>query len=221
MVNSLFITLEGGEGAGKSTLMKKLAQALRDQGYEVVETRQPGGTRLGEQIREWLLHHRADMKIGPYAELMLFLADRTQHIEEVIAPALKSGKIVLCDRFNDSTVAYQGVARGIGSDVVERLCIMACHGILPQLTLYLDVDPTIGLQRTRGTAKDSAAAGKMDRIESEQIQFHQKVRSAMKELAVKHPERIHALDASQPQPVVFRDAMTIVTEKLDQLQFSQ
>lgn len=214
MMKSLFITLEGGEGAGKSSLMRKLSNALKRQGYQVVETRQPGGTLLGEQIREWLLHHKENIRIGAYAELMLFLADRTQHIEEVIVPALEAGKIVICDRFNDSTVAYQGAARGIGAEVVEKQCELACHGILPNLTLYLDVDPAIGLDRTRRTLKDTAAAGQVDRIESEQIDFHRKVRSAMQMQAKKHPERIHTIDASIPQDEVFKRALAVITEKV-------
>lgn len=218
MKKPLFVTLEGGEGAGKSSLMRKLAKALRGLAYEVVETRQPGGTRLGEQIREWLLSHREDVRIGKYAELMLFLADRTQHIDEVISPALEAGKIVICDRFNDSTVAYQGVARGIGADVVEKQCELACHGIVPDLTLYLDVDPAIGLERTRRTLKATAGAGQVDRIESEQIDFHQTVRKAMQMLAQKHPERIYTIDAAQPQDKVFQNALERVMGQINHLQ---
>lgn len=208
----LFITLEGGEGTGKSTLIEKLKDSLTAQGYDVVATREPGGTRLGEAVRELLLHHNEGVRIGNYAELMLFLAARTQHIEELIEPSLRLGKIVLCDRFNDSTVAYQGSARGLGIDVVQKQCELACHGVLPDLTLYLDVDPDIGLQRTRGVKKDSAELGSVDRIESEEILFHQKVREGMLKIAQDDPKRIYTIDASASLDEVFGAALEVVLE---------
>lgn len=121
-----FVTLEGGEGAGKSSLVSFLAQLLKERGYEVVVTREPGGTPLGEMIRHWLLTHQDSIQIGDQAELLLFLAARAQHIEEIIKPALEAGKIVLCDRFNDSTVAYQGVARRLDPVYVQQLCDLVC-----------------------------------------------------------------------------------------------
>ena len=120
--HSLFITFEGGEGAGKSTLLKKLAHDLNQKGYEVVITREPGGSLLGKQIRQWLLNRNESILIHSVPELLLFLADRAQHLEEVIKPALANGKVVICDRFNDSTVAYQGAARGLGVEFVQNLC---------------------------------------------------------------------------------------------------
>lgn len=211
---SFFITLEGGEGSGKSTLIEKLAAALSRDGYEVVKTREPGGTKLGEEVRRLLLSHQSGISICSYAELMLFLAARTQHIDEVIAPALQTGKIVICDRYNDSTVAYQGAARGLGIAAVQKQCELACHGVLPDLTLFLDVDPEIGLARTRQANKEMAQEGSVDRIESEKFIFHQTVREAMLALAAENPQRIQTLDANRPLDEVFQKALEIITEAL-------
>ncbi|HRD55508.1 MAG TPA: dTMP kinase, partial [Parachlamydiaceae bacterium] len=145
----MLITFEGGEGAGKTTLIKELAKALFAVGHHVVQTREPGGSRLGEHIRSWLLKHDFDVKVGKEAELLLFLAARAQHLEELIVPSIKAGKIVLCDRFNDSTIVYQGIARGIGFEKVEKLCQLVSAHTEPALTLLLDVDPVIGLMRTK------------------------------------------------------------------------
>src|SRR5580658_5141815 len=143
-----FVTFEGGEGSGKTTLLAQLSDVLTQQGYQVVNTREPGGTPLGETIRHWVLHQDPIKRIGNKAELLLFLAARAQHIEEVILPALQEGKIVLCDRFNDSTVAYQGWARGLGIKYVQKLCRLICGKVIPQLTLFLNVSPEVGLARS-------------------------------------------------------------------------
>ncbi|MBF8262627.1 MAG: tmk, partial [Parachlamydiales bacterium] len=163
----LFITFEGGEGAGKSTLIDEVARQLASDGYHVVKTREPGGTHIGEHIRSLLLDHAQNRPLSAYAELCLFLAARAQQIEEIIAPALEARKIVLCDRFNDSTIAYQGVARGLGVEEVSAFCQFICHGIQPQLTLYLDIDPAVGLSRARRDQPQIAGARGYDRIESE------------------------------------------------------
>ena len=194
----LFITCEGGEGSGKTTLIHSLEQALLKHGYEVVRTREPGGSALGNQIRECLLHH--DFSICTHAELMLFLASRAQHVHELIQPALLASKVVLCDRFNDSTVAYQGIARGLGSDFVQRMCDFVCQDIVPDLTLFLDIDPVEGLNRTKRRMVEA------DRIESERLEFHQKVRHGLQELAGKYAERIRVIDASQSTDYVFNEA---------------
>lgn len=211
---ALFITFEGGEGAGKSTIVERLAQDLRDRGFDVVATREPGGSKLGEQIRQWLLQHQGEVVIGDCAELLLFLAARAQHVSEVIKPALAQGKIVLCDRFNDSTVAYQGVARGLGMEAVERECAFACQGVAPDVTLFLDIDPLTGLARTRKASKASASAGEVDRIEAEQIAFHEQVREALYLLEQKHPLRIRRVDASQPLQQVYEESRDIVLSAL-------
>lgn len=207
---SLFITCEGGEGAGKSTLLRNLAEHLKVQGYEVLSTREPGGVPLGEEIRKILLSPECKAPISLRAELMLFLAARAQHIEELIKPALAAGKIVLCDRFNDSTVAYQGYARGLGAETVQRLCSFVCNGIEPDLTLFLDVDPSEGLQRTQRTHKDTARQGCVDRIEAEKLEFHQRVRQGMRRLLAQYPERIRLIDANQPSDAVFDSAIKFI-----------
>lgn len=210
----LFVTLEGGEGTGKSTVIERLSKDLRKRGYNVLTTREPGGSKLGEQIRVWLLHHEPDVKVGDYAELLLFLAARTQHLEEIILPALDQGKVVLCDRFNDSSIAYQGAARGLGMDAVEKQCELACRGVSPDITLFMDVDPKIGLERTRKTTKASASEGEVDRIESETLDFHQEVLEAMRKLAKKHPERMKTIDASQPLEDMYAHCLEVVLDRL-------
>ncbi len=215
MKSSLFVTLEGGEGTGKSTLLARLIETLTAQGYSVVATREPGGTALGEKIRELVLHQNTDITVCDHAELMLFLAARTQHIHELIEPSLNKGKIVICDRFNDSTVSYQGAARGLGMHKVQQQCELACDGVLPQLTLFLDLDPQIGLERTKRITKDSAGEGSVDRIESEKLQFHHSVRDAMRQLAKENPQRIQTIDASQSLDAVYAEALETILEKIN------
>ena len=210
---SLFISLEGGEGAGKTSLIATLEKAFVATGLSVVRAREPGGTPLGEVIRQSLLNHDLTVRIGSKAELLLFLAARAQDIEDVIAPALKTGKVVLCDRFNDSTVAYQGAARGLGIDFVQDLCNTICGDVIPDITLYLDVDPTLGLDRTRHAVKENAKTGMVDRIESEKLAFHATVRQAMLQQAKAYPDRIFVIDASQSHAHVFEAAMAVIKQK--------
>lgn len=212
--HSLFITCEGGEGVGKTTLISKLKNELINRGLEVVVTREPGGSKLGEQIRRWLLNRDSDLLIGNKAELLLFLAARVQHIEEVIKPALEAKKIVLCDRFNDSTVAYQGTARGLGRQCVQTLCDLVCDQVTPDLTFFIDADPKVGLARTQRAHKENAKAGEVDRIEAEKLGFHQKVRQGLQELAKLYPERIYTLDGSGSIQNVFTEALKQVEKKL-------
>ena len=203
----LFITFEGGEGAGKTTLISNLHHELLQRGYDVVVTREPGGSKLGNHIRHWLLNRDFDFTVGTNAELLLFLAARAQHIEELIRPALAAGKTVLCDRFNDSTVAYQGVARGLGLDAVQNLCDLVCGEIVPNLTFFIDVDPSEGLRRTRCVDKENSKAGEVDRIESEALAFHQRVRDGLQQLAARYPQRIHTLDGHHPPADVLLSAI--------------
>ena len=196
----IFITFEGGEGAGKSTLIEETARQLASDGYSIVKTREPGGTNLGEHIRLLLLEHEPNP--SAYAELCLFLASRAQHIQEVIAPALESRKIVLCDRFNDSTIAYQGWARGLGMEKVAQFCEFICQGVQPRLTLYLDIDPAVGLARARKNSPEIAGARGYDRIESEDLVFHQKIREAFRLIHEKNKERFVMLDATQSLSVL-------------------
>lgn len=213
-MQGLFITLEGGEGSGKTTLLKLLHEQLTKQGWNVVTTREPGGSRLGETIRDWVLQSRAGVAISSKAELLLFLAARAQHIQELILPALQQKKIVLCDRFNDSTIAYQGGARGLGIDYVKSLCDAACGEVVPSLTLLLDVSPEIGLMRSKGVEKKHASAGELDRIESENLQFHLKISEAFRYLAKKENERIHVINANHPFPQVIEEAFSIVGQRI-------
>lgn len=203
--HGLFITFEGGDGSGKTTLLQRIDTALRQQGHAVVKTREPGGSLLGEQVREWLLHK--DHPTCLQAELLLFLAGRAQHVDELIKPAVQSGKIVLCDRFNDSTVAYQAYARELDKDFVQNLCDFACNGTVPDLTFFLDVDPAVGLKRTQ---KRNQA---VDRFEQQEIEFHHKVRFGMQQLAKQFPERICVLDASKSPEEVFHCAWQHLTTK--------
>lgn len=208
------ITFEGGEGAGKSTLLRNLERALKDEGHEVLVCHEPGGTLLGEHVREWVLSQKNNQNfLSPMAELLLFLAARAQNLQEHIIPALSQNKIVLCDRFNDSTVAYQGVARGLGVELVAQLCDSVCQGVSPNLTFFLDLDPIEGLKRTKKLHKKHAGAGELDRIESEALEFHQKVRNGLREQARKYPSRIYTIDSTQPVDHVFQ----LAWNKLDSL----
>ena len=196
----MFISFEGGEGAGKSTLIEKIYAHLAHLGKPVLLTRAPGGTMTGELIRHLLLHHD-EKDISARTELFLFLADRSQHVQEVILPALNQKNIVLCDRFNDSTVAYQGGARGFEIDWIRKLCHFATQDLEPDITLYLDIDPLEGLSRVKRSK---------DRIEKETLAFHQKIRSAYLAIAKKEPKRFHVLDGSQPPDDVFEHAMQLL-----------
>lgn len=182
-----FLSFEGGDGAGKSTLMQGVYAKLLQEGVRVTKTRAPGGTSLGTKIRELLLH--GDIELVGRAELFLFLADRAQHVKECILPALERGEVVLCDRFNDSTVAYQGVARGMDTEFVRSLCLFATEGLEPDRTFYLDIDPEEGLKRVCRTGATH------DRIESEGCSFQQRIREAFISMSQKEPLRIQTLDA--------------------------
>jgi dTMP kinase len=183
----LLITFEGPEGSGKSTQSALLARRLRGDGHEVVEVREPGGTAIGEEIRETLLRSsHPDML--PLTELFLFLAARTQIVDEVILPELEGGGVVVCDRFADSTTVYQGMARGIERDVVDRLNALACRDLKPDLTLLLDLDPDVGLARL--TEKN--------RLDRETQSFHARVRAGYLALAQEEPGRFRIVDASAP-----------------------
>ncbi|WP_075882832.1 dTMP kinase [Candidatus Protochlamydia sp. W-9] len=208
-----FITIEGGEGSGKSTLLNQLGDYFRNKGFEVIQTREPGGTKLGESIRHLLLNHEDSISIGHQAELLLFLAARAQHVEELIQPALKAGKIVLCDRFNDSTIAYQGAARSLDAKKIQNFCQLVCAEILPDWTLFLDVSPEIGLARTQKIQKDHAQMGQLDRIESEKIEFHERVRQAFLSLVQQEPQRIYRIDANESQSKVLQKALEFLEEQ--------
>ena len=189
----MFITLEGMEGSGKSTLLRGLAGRLAAGGRDVVSTREPGGSALGKQLRALLLCAESD--VVPEAELFLFLADRAQHVAQVIRPALNRGAVVLCDRYIDSTLVYQGVGRGFDPARLRLLCDMATGGLWPDATLVLDLEVTAGLGRaaSRHQADNSFAAE--GRFEAESLAFHQQVRQGFVRLAAQEPERFSVLDA--------------------------
>jgi len=201
----IFITFEGIDGSGKSTQLVKAAQYLEEKGISCMQTRDPGGTELGLQLRNILLNHTG--KIYPFCELFLYLADRAQHVDEKIIPAINSGKAVLCDRFIDSTIAYQGYARGLNPEEITTLNNMVTHSILPDLTLLYDIDPAISLTRI-GRSKD--------RLESESLCFHSKVREGYLEQSRQHPARIRVINANQPLEEVFKDTLKFLEEFLSQ-----
>lgn len=192
MKKGIFITIEGGEGAGKTTILRGIAEWLEAQGWEVVATREPGGIPIAEKIREVILDRRhADMDAR--TEALLYAAARRQHLVQKVEPALAAGKAVLCDRFVDSSLAYQGYARGLGIGEVWEINRFAMGDLLPDLTLYLDVRPEIGLGRIR-----SAGGREINRLDLEDLEFHRKVREGYRLLAERHPERIVTIDAEQP-----------------------
>ena len=186
----LFITLEGGDGSGKSTQAQLLGEWLQEQGHTVVRTREPGGTEVGVAIREIVLHHRGE--VSPRAEALLYAADRAQHIATLVRPALARGEIVIQDRYLDSSVAYQGAGRVLGGTEVRDLSLWAAEGLLPDLTLLLDLDETAARGRLDKANKV------FDRLEAEKGEFHGRVRTAFLALAADEPERFLVLDASLP-----------------------
>jgi dTMP kinase len=207
MTGGHFITLEGGEGAGKTTLLTTLRSRLETSGHEVVLTREPGGTQGAEAIRALLVTGAAD-RWTALSELCLFFAAREDHLERLIRPALKRGAIVLCDRFSDSTRAYQGQAGGAGREAVEALDALIVGPTQPDLTLILDIDPAIGLKRA------AARRGTEDRFEGKAFAFHTALRAAYLDLAERFPERCGVLDASVTPGVLAEAAWTLVTGRL-------
>ena len=190
---SPFVTFEGIEGSGKSTHLRQLAAELRRRGRDVLETREPGATRAGGAIRELLLAANG-APLTPLAELFLYCADRAQHLDEVVRPALAAGRVVLCDRFSDSTIAYQGYGRGLSLETVRALDASARRGLEPTLTILLDCPIADGLARARGRARSAAP----DRFEAEASAFHERVRAGFLELAAASPARFVVVDASAP-----------------------
>lgn len=192
-----FISFEGGEGCGKSTQIKALAKNLEARGREVLLTREPGGTPLGEALRNLIQHDSEGQAMCPQAELLLFAASRAQLAREVIQPALDAGKIVLCDRYLDSTTVYQGVARALDPAEVAAINQFATGTVRPHCTLLLDLDPETGLERVQARSK-----GALDRMEREPLEFFQAVRQGYLDLAAGEPKRFHVFDASlDPQTI--------------------
>jgi dTMP kinase len=208
-MKGLFITLEGPEGSGKSTLANGLAKRLKDLGHDVAQTREPGGTPTGEAIRDILQHDKAGEPIFPEAEALLFAASRAQLVRGVILPALEKGQHVICDRFADSTTAYQGYGRGLGVERMLEINGFAVNGAMPDLTILIDVDVKLGFQRLRRRRQGH------DRMERERLEFHERVRKGYLELARRWPERFRVVDGGRAADVVEEEAWKFVQEKLD------
>ncbi|MBR21571.1 MAG: dTMP kinase [Microcella pacifica] len=189
-MTGLFLTLEGGDGSGKSTQMGALTAWLEQQGRTVVQSREPGGTDLGLELREIVLHRRGF--IAPRAEALLYAADRAHHIATVVRPALERGDVVIQDRYLDSSVAYQGAGRVLKAREVRDLSLWATEGLLPDLTVLLDLDPAVGRERL------TESRTRYDRLEAEEADFHERVRAAYLALAEAEPERFLVLNATRP-----------------------
>lgn len=195
MKKGLFVSFEGGEGAGKSTQIARLTETLLERSLSVLVTRQPGGTDYGRRIRELILTPHASEQLSSRAELFLYLADRAHHVDTVIRPALEAGQIVLCDRYTDSTLAYQGYGRQLDIDRLRALNDEATQNLKPDLSFWLDLDPEMGRQR-------AGARGELDRLEAEAQSFHERVRAGYRELARMEPERWRYIDAAAPVDAV-------------------
>jgi dTMP kinase len=207
-----FITFEGIEGSGKSTQIALLAEFLTSRGRKVMLTREPGGTVIGDQIRKILLDP-ANKALDATSELLLYAASRAQHLTEVIRPALKAGRIVLCDRFSDATLAYQGYGRGLDREMIRTLDRMVTGEMRPDLTLLLDIDTTTGLARAHGRNSSRGLEGEA-RFENEDVAFHTRVRQGYRALAEEEPDRIRVVDASRPPDQVQRTIREIADKML-------
>lgn len=201
----MFITLEGVEGSGKSSVVGRLQAWLEQLGLSVLVTREPGGSRLGQMIRPILLDARND-DLTAESELFLYMADRAQHVRQVLMPALAAGQVVLCDRFADSTVAYQGYGRGVDLSELAALNKVAQAGLQPDLTLLFDLDVTIGLERARKRNTELGIAQAEGRFEAEAMEFHQRIRGGFLALAEENAWRFRIIDASRSPDEVFEQA---------------
>jgi dTMP kinase len=207
-----FITFEGIEGSGKSTQIVLLANYLTARGVRHVLTREPGGTLIGNQIRKILLDP-ANSALDPAAELLLYAASRAQHLREIIMPALAGGAIVLCDRFSDATLAYQGYGRGLDIEMIRELDRIVTAGMRPDLTLLFDIDAASGIARARGRNNSHGLEAEA-RFENEELAFHERVKQGYLALVVQEPERFQVLDASSPVEAIQAKVTEIVEERL-------
>jgi dTMP kinase len=200
MKQGLFVSFEGPEGAGKTTIIDMLIEDLKKEGFQAISTREPGGIEIAEQIREVILN-KNNTAMDARTEALLYAAARRQHLVEKVKPALEAGSVLLCDRFIDSSLAYQGFARGLGIDEVLSINQFAIEDMMPRVTFYFDLDPKIGLERIH---KNNGR--EVNRLDLEKIEFHQKVREGYLILADRYPERIVKIDASRPLQQVFGEA---------------
>ena len=204
----MFITLEGPEGSGKTTAVNYAVSKLEEMGYQIVRTREPGGTPIAEQIRNVILD-KANTSMDPRTEALLYAASRRQHLVEKVWPAIKEGKIVICDRYLDSSLAYQGGARGLGVDNILNINMFATEGTFPDLTLLFDIEPEVGLARIAANADRE-----VNRLDLEKLEFHQKVRNTFLELAKRYPERFVIIDAAKPRDEVAKATLKAILERL-------
>jgi dTMP kinase len=202
----MFITLEGIEGSGKTTQIRHVATYLKNKGHDCVITREPGGTRIGEKIRAILLDSNSK-GLDPSAELLLYTADRIQHVNEIIRPALSEGKTVLCDRYFDATLAYQGIARGIDMDLIHMLHRKIVGNLRPDITILLDLPAEGGLKRAWDQINKGTRTNSETRFEEEKIAFHENVRDGYLTLARMEPDRFRIIDASRNEKIVQEDVL--------------
>lgn len=203
-MKGILITLEGNDGSGKSSVIEAIRKTLEEKGYPVVYTREPGGSKIAENIRKVILDVE-NTGMDPKTEALLYAASRREHIEKTIRPALQAGQIVLCDRFIDSSLAYQGYARGLGIDEVYNMNLYATEGLLPDLTILVCVKPEIGIARITQNHR-----GELDRLESEKMEFHQKVYQGYLAVQEKFSNRIQMIDGEKTKEEVRLDALDIV-----------
>jgi dTMP kinase len=209
MDKGIFITVEGPDGSGKTTIIQMLAEKLEKEGNEIVATREPGGIEIAEQIRQVILDPK-NTAMDPRTEALLYAAARRQHLAEKVKPALEKGKIVLCDRFVDSSLAYQGHARGLGIDEVYSINQFAIESMMPKMTLYFDVAPEVGLERI-----NKNKGREVNRLDLEKLEFHQKVREGYTMIAERFPDRIVTIDASKELEEVYVQAEAKIKEILN------
>ncbi len=207
-MKGLFITIEGPEGAGKTTQARLLDERLRAR-YPVIYTREPGGTAIGERIRALLLDE-GHKEMSAQTEMLLFAASRAQFVAEVVEPALRGGRVLLSERYVDASIAYQGFGRGLGIELVRRVNEAATRGVMPDLTILLDIDPALGLRRARDAGGKEGRQGHGDRLEQEDLAFHARVRAGFLAIAHEEPDRIRIVDGSRAQQAVHGEIVRLV-----------
>ncbi|WP_119066070.1 dTMP kinase [Aggregatilinea lenta] len=206
----MFITLEGPEGSGKTTQVALLVRDLRERGYAVFHTREPGGTSIGDQIRD-VLHDLKNEQMHPHTEILLYAASRAQLVNEEIRPRLAVGEVVICDRYADSTLAYQGYGHGLDLGILRQILTFATGGLQPDLTLYLDITVEEGLRRRHAAAEDGAEWNRMDALS---LDFHRRVREGYLRLIAEAPSRWVTIDASAPRDVIQAEIRTAILARL-------
>jgi len=202
-----FITIEGGEGSGKTSLIKLLVNDFKKLNIDTLTSREPGGSKIAEEIRQVILNVE-NTKMDYMTEALLYAASRKQHLEEIIKPAINEGKLVICDRYIDSSLAYQGWARGLGIENVYDINMYATEGFLPDLTLFIDIPAEVGLERIKSNNRD------VDRLDLEKISFHHKVREGYLKIAEMYPERIVVIDGNKSLEEVYEDIKKVIFERI-------